>query len=159
MTKKRYAQVGIGGRARMYYTAIADTFKETSELVAFCDINRTRMEYANEILETTYNYPQVPRYGAEDFVSQRHEHFDHEPLCLSRTHGFLENVGNGCAGRVVEKVAREDKVGVRFVENLRAEFPPCGFHVFRRAEMHVGDGHDSDVSVVRNLLLDDRKVR
>ena len=50
MEKKRYAHVGIGGRARMYYEAIAKNYSETSELVAFCDINRTRMEYANDIL-------------------------------------------------------------------------------------------------------------
>ena len=43
MEKKRYAHVGIGGRARMYYKAIACDFNETSELVAFCDINQTRM--------------------------------------------------------------------------------------------------------------------
>ena len=65
--KKRYAHVGIGGRARMYYQAIAGTFAESAELVAFCDVNRTRMEYANEILEKEFNYPKVPMYGAEDF--------------------------------------------------------------------------------------------
>lgn len=43
MVKKRYAHVGIGGRARMYYQAIAKTFNETAELVAFCDVNKTRM--------------------------------------------------------------------------------------------------------------------
>ncbi|MBQ2719407.1 MAG: Gfo/Idh/MocA family oxidoreductase [Clostridia bacterium] len=68
MAKKRFAQVGIGGRARMYYQAIAKTYNETSELVAFCDINRTRMEYANEILEgEELNYHAVPMYGADEF--------------------------------------------------------------------------------------------
>ncbi len=67
MAKKRFAQVGIGGRARMYYQAIAKTYDETSELVAFCDINRTRMEYANEVLETEMNYHAVPMYGADEF--------------------------------------------------------------------------------------------
>ncbi len=67
MSKTRYAQVGIGGRARMYYSAIVDTFKETSELVAFCDINKTRMEYANTVLKDKYGHDAVPMYGAEDF--------------------------------------------------------------------------------------------
>ncbi|MBE6644759.1 MAG: Gfo/Idh/MocA family oxidoreductase [Ruminococcaceae bacterium] len=67
MEKKRYAQVGIGGRARMFYKAIAADFNESSELVAFCDINKTRMEYANEILEKDCGYHKVPMYGAEDF--------------------------------------------------------------------------------------------
>ena len=67
MKKTRYAHVGIGGRARMYYQAISKEFNETSELVAFCDVNRTRMEYANEVLVNEFGYHEVPMYGAEDF--------------------------------------------------------------------------------------------
>lgn len=67
MAKKRYAHVGIGGRARMYYEAIAKTFSDTAELVAFCDVNRTRMEYANSLLEGELGYHKVPMYMAEDF--------------------------------------------------------------------------------------------
>ena len=67
MAKKRYVQVGVGSRARMFYNAIVNTYKETSELVAFCDVNRTRMEYANDVLEKEYNHPRIPMYAAEDF--------------------------------------------------------------------------------------------
>ena len=67
MKKKRYVQVGLGSRARMFYHAIADTYKETSELVALCDINRTRLEYANEVLMTEYGYDSLPLYGADEF--------------------------------------------------------------------------------------------
>ncbi|MBQ7386934.1 MAG: Gfo/Idh/MocA family oxidoreductase [Clostridia bacterium] len=67
MTKTRYAHIGIGGRARMYYQAIAKTYNETSELVAFCDTNQTRMDYANEVLETEFGYHKVPTYHANDF--------------------------------------------------------------------------------------------
>ncbi len=67
MAKKRYAQVGLGGRARMYYNAIAKTFSETSELVALCDINQTRLNYANEILEGELGYKKLPTYGADEF--------------------------------------------------------------------------------------------
>ena len=66
MAKKRFAHVGIGGRARMYYNAVATTYGETSELVAFCDINRTRMEYANEFIQEKLGY-KVPMYGADEF--------------------------------------------------------------------------------------------
>ena len=48
--KKRFVQVGTGGRARFFYTALAKTYSETSELVAICDINRVRMEYTNNVL-------------------------------------------------------------------------------------------------------------
>ena len=67
MTKKRYAHVGIGGRARMYYEAIATEFSSSAELVAFCDVNQTRMDYANSVLEGELNYHKVPTYMAEDF--------------------------------------------------------------------------------------------
>lgn len=67
MSKKRFAQVGIGGRARMFYSAVANTYKETSELVGFCDINRTRMEYANKVIKDQFGYKEVPMYGADEF--------------------------------------------------------------------------------------------
>ena len=67
MAKKRYAQVGLGGRARMFYKAIAENFNETSELVALCDINRTRLEYANEVLDKEFGYNRLPMYGADEF--------------------------------------------------------------------------------------------
>ena len=67
MAKKRYAQVGLGGRARMYYNAIASTYNETSEIVAFCDINRTRMEFAKNSIKNEFGYQDVPLYGADEF--------------------------------------------------------------------------------------------
>lgn len=35
--KKKYVQVGLGGRARFFYEAIASTYHQTCELVGFCD--------------------------------------------------------------------------------------------------------------------------
>lgn len=65
--KKRYAQVGVGGRARFFYEAVAGMFNETSELVAFCDVNRTRMDYANKVLQEKFNYKPLPAYSFADF--------------------------------------------------------------------------------------------
>ena len=67
MEKKRFAHVGIGGRARMYYKAIVGDFKDTSELVAFCDVNKTRMDYANKVLVEKFGYNAVPTYAADEF--------------------------------------------------------------------------------------------
>ncbi len=64
--KKRYAQVGLGGRARFFYTAVAKTYHETSEMVGFCDINQTRMDYANNTLKQEGVAP-VKTYKIEDF--------------------------------------------------------------------------------------------
>ncbi|MCC3374998.1 Gfo/Idh/MocA family oxidoreductase [Cohnella sp. REN36] len=65
--KKRYVLVGTGGRAEFFYGAIATAYRETSELVAFCDINRTRMNYANKLLAEKYDYPQARTYLSDEF--------------------------------------------------------------------------------------------
>ncbi len=65
--KKKYVLVGSGGRAEFFYSAIATSFRDTSELLAFCDTNQTRMEYANRQLTDRYGYPRVATYKAEQF--------------------------------------------------------------------------------------------
>ncbi|MBM7573467.1 putative dehydrogenase [Aquibacillus albus] len=65
--KKKYVLVGTGGRAEFFYGAIARDFRDTCELVAFCDVNQTRMNYANQLLEEKYNHPQINTYLAADF--------------------------------------------------------------------------------------------
>ena len=71
--KKKYAHVGLGSRARMFYQAITTTYRDTAEYVGFCDINRTRMEYAKEVVDTLCkkaNLPPVadiPLYAADEF--------------------------------------------------------------------------------------------
>ncbi len=65
--KKRYVQVGVGGRARFFYDAIAGTYSDTCELTGFCDVNRTRMEYAVKRLADLYNYPAPTLYGMDEF--------------------------------------------------------------------------------------------
>ena len=65
--KKRFVLVGTGGRARFFYTAIAGRFKESSELVGFCDINQTRMDYANKIISEEYGASPVNTYTFDRF--------------------------------------------------------------------------------------------
>ncbi|MEF3306048.1 Gfo/Idh/MocA family oxidoreductase [Paenibacillus sp. GYB003] len=67
MTRKKYALVGTGGRAEFFYGALAKSFRDTCELVAFCDINRTRLEYANRLLKDKYAHPEVALYGSHEF--------------------------------------------------------------------------------------------
>lgn len=67
MSKRRYVLVGSGGRAEFFYGALATNFKETSELLAFCDINQTRMNYANSILVNKYNHEVVHTYKSNEF--------------------------------------------------------------------------------------------
>ena len=87
--KKRYAQVGTGGRARFFYLAVASTYKETSEIVAFCDVNQTRMDYANKCLVEA-GAKAVPTYKHYEFDKMIEEN---KPDCVivtsvDRTHDW-----------------------------------------------------------------------
>ncbi|KAH6637246.1 hypothetical protein F5144DRAFT_570029 [Chaetomium tenue] len=65
-TKKRYALVGTGGRSSFFYTAIATDYQATSCIVALCDTNQTRMDYANSKL-TALGHGAVPTFLAASF--------------------------------------------------------------------------------------------
>ena len=90
MSKKTYALVGCGSRARFFYDAVATTFKETSEIVAFCDLSPTRMNYANERLKSlganavpTYRHTEFekmitevkPQFVIVTSVDRTHDHY------------------------------------------------------------------------------------
>jgi len=64
-SKKRYAQVGIGGRSNMYTRAITESHKEVAELVGFCDTNQARMDLRNSVLPEGVG--PVPTYPADQF--------------------------------------------------------------------------------------------
>ena len=65
-TRKRYAIVGTGSRAGMYIDAAASRFKDCAELVGFCDLSRTRMDWHNVQLRTR-GLPPAPTYHADNF--------------------------------------------------------------------------------------------
>src|SRR5690625_868924 len=67
MMKKRYVLVGPGGRAEFFYGAMVRDFQDTCELTAFCDVNQTRMDYANKLLKEKYNTDPVNTYKADQF--------------------------------------------------------------------------------------------
>ncbi|UOQ50122.1 Gfo/Idh/MocA family oxidoreductase [Gracilibacillus caseinilyticus] len=65
--KKKYVLVGTGGRAEFFYGSLVRDFQETSELVAFCDSNQTRLDYANQLLVDKYNVEAINTYTADRF--------------------------------------------------------------------------------------------
>jgi predicted dehydrogenase len=67
MMKKRYAIVGTGGRAQMYWGALASHYAGVAELVGLCDVNQTRMDYVNRMLQETYEAQPVPTYRIDQF--------------------------------------------------------------------------------------------
>ncbi len=65
MTKRRYAQVGVGSRSWMYSEALVGTFADRCELVGLCDSNKGRLTLrAAWAREHGVN---VPIYGEDAF--------------------------------------------------------------------------------------------
>ncbi len=65
--RKRYAVVGLGSRSRMFTTALHKNYADRGELVAFCDLNQTRMDYYNQYYAETLGAAPVATYKPADF--------------------------------------------------------------------------------------------
>ena len=51
----------------MFIQALTETYRDECDLVAFCDLNQTRMNYYNRTIVETFGVPPVPTYLAKDF--------------------------------------------------------------------------------------------
>ena len=49
MAKKKYVLIGTGGRARMFYDSLLRDYRDTTELLALCDLNQTRMNFTKQL--------------------------------------------------------------------------------------------------------------
>lgn len=131
--KKRYVQVGVGPRGRYFHQTLVNTFGDTSEIVGFCDINRTRLELAQKYLMENYNYPAVALYGVDEFEKMIEEQ---KPDCvivtsIDRTHNkyIVKAMEMGC-DVVSEKPMTTDNVKCQEIldavkrtgKNLRVSF-------------------------------------
>ncbi|RAR01088.1 oxidoreductase domain protein [Stemphylium lycopersici] len=85
--QKKYAIIGTGGRSSFFYTAIATTYKTSSVIVALCDTNQTRLDYANAQLESL-GHARVPTFKAQDFDRMIHDTAPDEVIVttIDRTH-------------------------------------------------------------------------
>lgn len=68
MKKKTYAAVGTGGRIPMFIDPIANTYRESCELVGLCDPSETRRTYHQKRLSADYALPPVPLYSDFDVM-------------------------------------------------------------------------------------------
>jgi len=65
MSRKRYVQVGVGGRSEMYTQALATDHREHGELLAVCDTNPGRVALCVRKMEQ--HGLKVRGYAADDF--------------------------------------------------------------------------------------------
>jgi len=64
--RKRYALVGVGSRSQMYRQAVLKTYREHSQMVAYCDNNLGRLQLAQR-LDGGLAGGDIPIYDAKDF--------------------------------------------------------------------------------------------
>ncbi len=70
---QRYAVVGLGGRSNMYIDALVGSHREYGQLVAFCDVNETRMEYYNRMIAARPGAGPVATYTPDRFEAMLDE--------------------------------------------------------------------------------------
>jgi predicted dehydrogenase len=63
--RRKYVNVGVGSRSRMYLGAITNTFKDGNELVGICDVNPGRLDVAASFVAPNGAKPK--KYLAADF--------------------------------------------------------------------------------------------
>ena len=86
--KRRYALVGAGGRGRFFYEALARDFGGRAQVVALCDLNRTRMEYANRVMSRHPGGGGAALYAPDRFDAMIAEQRPHTVIVatIDRTH-------------------------------------------------------------------------
>ncbi|HLA43074.1 MAG TPA: Gfo/Idh/MocA family oxidoreductase [Aggregatilineales bacterium] len=64
---KRYAIVGTGARSAMFIDVLTTTYRDVSEIVGFCDLSQTRMNWYNRKLQKEMGMEPRPTYPADQF--------------------------------------------------------------------------------------------
>lgn len=120
--KKRvkYAQIGIGGRARMYYEALCSTYMDTCDLVAFCDQSQTRMDYANRMVKEKYGHDPIPTYDYTDFEQMIREKQPDVIIIttVDRTHDdyIVRAMEMGCDVVTEKPITTDEKKAQRIID-------------------------------------------
>ncbi|NLG55020.1 MAG: Gfo/Idh/MocA family oxidoreductase, partial [Rhodococcus sp.] len=66
-SKRRFAVVGTGGRAGIFIQAVTETYRDSCELAALCDLSQTRMDWHNQQLHARTGLAPAPTYHASQF--------------------------------------------------------------------------------------------
>jgi predicted dehydrogenase len=65
-TRRRFVQVGLGGRHTLFRDAVVKTYADTCEMLALCDVNAGRLRLSQEEVRAL-NGQDVRGYGAAQF--------------------------------------------------------------------------------------------
>jgi predicted dehydrogenase len=83
---KSYAIVGVGSRAKTFYDAICNRYSENSKIVAVCDTNPARLDWAAQNIHNTFK--DCKKYTANQFDKMLDETRPDVVLvcCIDREH-------------------------------------------------------------------------
>ncbi|MDY5931516.1 MAG: Gfo/Idh/MocA family oxidoreductase [Candidatus Ornithospirochaeta sp.] len=119
MERRRYAQVGTGGRARMYYEAVATVYKDIDQIVGFCDQSPTRMHYANSRLREL-GAAEVPEYLPSEFEKMIDETRPDTVIVttVDRTHDdyIVRAMEKGCDVITEKPITIDEKKAQRIID-------------------------------------------
>lgn len=151
MSKKRYAQVGIGSRARMYYEALCSTYKDTCELVGFCDLSQIRMNYANKMIAQDFGHAPVPTYNYKDFEKMIEEQKPDTVIVTSvdRTHHdyIIRAMEMGCDVISEKPMTIDEKKAQQIIDTQK--------RTGKRLRVTFNYRYSPTNTKVRELIMDD----
>lgn len=133
MAKKKYVLMGTGGRARMFYDSLLRDYTDTTELLALCDLNQSRMDYTNDYLVKEFKMDKLPTYREYEFEKMIKEQKPDVVIIttMDRTHHryIIKAMEMGCDA-ITEKPMTVDEVKCQKIidtieetgKNLRVTF-------------------------------------
>lgn len=133
MAKKKYVLIGTGGRARMFYDSLLRDYTDTTELLALCDLNQSRMDYTNNYISKEFGIDKLPTYREYEFEKMIKEQKPDVVIVttMDRTHHryIIKAMEMGCDA-ITEKPMTVDEVKCQEIidtikrtgKNLRVTF-------------------------------------
>ena len=128
MERKRYVQVGTGGRSGMYTRAILKEFRDSALLVGLCDSNPGRLSRA-AAQAAEMGAPDIPCYTAADFDRMIEEQ---KPDCvvvtsMDSTHDYyiVRAMELGCDAITEKPMTIDERRCARILEAKRATGRRC----------------------------------
>ncbi len=126
-TRKRYLQVGLGGRSHMYTEAVVGTYADHAEMVGFCDTNEGRARMAAEWAKG--KGVEVPVYAADDFEQTVEER---KPDCVIVTtkdcwhdHYICRAMEMGCDVVTEKPMTTDERKCQRIIDTQRRTGRKC----------------------------------
>lgn len=147
---KKYALVGTGGRAGLYIEAISGKWKDNAQLVAFCDTNQTRMNYANTLLSQAGAAP-ASTWKAADFDTMIHETRPDIVIVttMDRTHDeyIVRTLHAGCDVITEKPMTIDEKRALRILDAIE--------ETGRQVRVAFNYRYAPHHSKIRELLMND----